>query len=118
MIEAGQKIYVTEVGFVNSHPNLTEYTVTRVNTVSFYAITEDSKFETRFDKRKMIGKSTFSDFIAYLTADEYWNAVKRSKEKKELMAQIGKRLNTLSLNTLRKFDEIIKENEKGKSKKN
>ncbi|PLS19485.1 hypothetical protein CVD28_03450 [Bacillus sp. M6-12] len=109
-LEEGQIVYVTETGFYESKPNLTEYRVTRVNGSSFYAYRADleSKHESRFDRKTMICKTGYGyTKTAFLTAQEYWDLVALRNEAKELRANIQEAVKIMDLKTLRKINELI-----------
>lgn len=110
MIEVGQKVYVTMSGFVKIKPNLEEYTVTAVNTVSFYAIRNGVNSEIRFNKRKMEAKGAVYHYKAYLEPETYWKKVKEAEESEELRGAIGESIKYLDLPMLRKIKEYIDEN--------
>ncbi|WP_436863968.1 beta barrel domain-containing protein [Bacillus fungorum] len=107
-IEAGQTIFVSANDFYDSEPNLSEYIVTDVNTVSFYAHKKDvGHVVRRFDKRKMKHKSIGNVYTAYLAEKEYWDEVNRANETVKLKLELKIRINDMSLDELRSLKEII-----------
>lgn len=102
-IEEGQVIYVTEIGWVNNKPNLTEFTVTKFNNSSFYARPKSAAFDTRFNRKTWKAKTSLGDTLtAYEEPEEYWKLCIQSKEKKELKKKITEEVKELSGKDLKK----------------
>ncbi|MFB1100885.1 hypothetical protein [Terribacillus sp. JSM ZJ617] len=113
--EVGQIIYVNTQWFTRNEPNLTEYRVTKVNTASVYAVRADKtrETETRFNKRTMTADDGFGfDYIAYETAEEYWDQVKSAKEKREKVEWILQNIKTVPMSGLVQIEEVIKSGRK------
>jgi len=113
--EVGQIIYVNEQFWGRNKPNLNEYRVTKVNTVSVYAERVESVsvngyvHQTRFNKRSMTSKDTFgSHYTAYETAEEYWGKVKLAQEKHEKTRWILKNIADIPMAGLEQIEEVIK----------
>lgn len=108
LIEVGQTVYVNaQAMFTQTKPNLAEYVVTKVNTVSFYGHEKGSDFERRFDKRTWQHHSFGELYQAYATEEEYWKKIELAKERKELYQAINKSLPKLNINQLREINNMI-----------
>ncbi|MBD8005835.1 beta barrel domain-containing protein [Bacillus norwichensis] len=108
-VEIGQTIYVSVSNmFTESEPNLTEYVVTKVNTMSFYAHRKGDDFaERRFDKRTMIHNSFCETYKAYFTEKEYWDKIALLKEKMLLCSEIRRSVVDLDIKKLRQIQALI-----------
>jgi hypothetical protein len=113
--EVGQIIYVNAQWWGRSEPNLSEYRVTKVNTVSFYAERTEpirvngSTPERRFNKRSMTSKdSVGTHFIAYETAEEYWARVRFASDVHEKREWIIRNISTVKMAGLQQIEEVIK----------
>jgi len=81
-IEVGQTIYVNiKKPFDNNESNLSDYIVTKVDPISFFAHEKNSDFERMFDIKKMQHRELFELYTAYLTDKEYWNLVNNNRMK-------------------------------------
>lgn len=117
-IEEGQIVYVNQFNpFIERRgENLAEYRVTRVNNTSFYAGEGDGrgKSERRFDRRTMTHKCVTSmRYVAYLTAEEFYQKIADDKEKEELRMTLMAEIKSMTLDELRGIGKLIK----GKGKK-
>ena len=108
-VEVGQKVYVRQyLAFRESKPSISEETVIRVNGTSFYTKQEGFDSEHKLSRKDWTGRSGFGvHYKAYETESEYWNLVEQRKERAELLSQVGDKIQKLSLEELRKFNEFI-----------
>lgn len=111
-VKEGQVIYVAmEDLFVKTQPYLIPYKVTKVESDKFYAYNLEVGLRTteRCFNMSTLSHNTGIGYVyqAYLTEKEFWDKVNAEKEKETLKIKIENAIASLSLEELRKINEII-----------
>jgi len=113
-LEVGQRLWLECFPtFTTRDPFLMEVEVVRVNKSSAYVVyvqdlekEKESPLERRVDQRTRHVYNPYSAGYGYRVWEsqkEYYAAIKRSQEKKELRDEAIKKVQTMTLNELRQF---------------
>ncbi|QQO38641.1 hypothetical protein PP657_gp023 [Bacillus phage BCPST] len=105
--EFGQTLYVTIGSQFGELDDIHEYIVTKVNTVSFYALKKGSNLVRRFDLKTFSHKGTFEYHYAHFTREEIEERRILAAEKRALKNHLLKNIHNFTLPQLREMNKIV-----------